>query len=770
MNESLMTPIVEALGWTLLHAVWQIALIAMLLRIVLWIVPRERAVLRYHAALSALVLIVGWSGFEFTTQYQTFQAQQAHQAATTGERLEIDLAQLAGNFLQTGSDEALELSSLIKPYLPIAVVIWLLGILFMTTRLLGGQWLLYQWRRRRSEAVSDHWQRKLDRYARRIGLKKHIQMLQADWVREPITFGHVKPVILVPVGMLTGMAPEQVEAILWHELAHIRRADFLVNWLQSWVEVLFFFHPLVWWISASVRESREHCCDDLAVRHCRDPWLYAEALTRLPASVQQFKPSLAMSAKGNLDSVKNRIVRLISVDNRPTPILKVVLCSMVLLFGLSVWAVNGNEQTARNIRLKLHPNVTNSQIDVLVEDLRGIGVEMGDIEMQREGQSLKSLSAIFRYQHEDEKRAALLRTKENLTQLELLDLVDGTEIISTSFKIILKNGSSFSVSIDEKWLVRQEKNVVFGNPHPGFELPKELRKNARSSEDKVHYYLNGEKLVHRVVEPTPDVIQNLRPEDILSMDVIKISPENTELFAQNVLAEIRFTLHEGIIFEGGKLYPSGNIKEFVLPLKEEENPPYLVLDGQAVDDIDLEADEIERIDIFKGDKAVALYGEEARNGAVVVVSKKGVKPEIHRHQDEHKDTHIDGSVLPAPPIPINGLILLDGAAVTAKELGEVGDEIEEFYVVKGEEVVAEYGEAAKDGVIFVTTKKGKDKNKDFKNYFKLDKKDHKKATQKLKDKEKDGFKTKVKIRGDKDKEPLYVIDGKIADPKDLEPD
>src|SRR5438045_2418615 len=116
------------------------------------------------------------------------------------------------------------------------------------------------------------------RLAARLRVNRPVRLLQSALVHVPAVLGCVRPVILLPASALTGLTPLQLEALLAHELAHVRRYDYLVNLVQSVIETLLFYHPAVWWISARVRDEREHCCDDLAVAVCGDPHFYASAL------------------------------------------------------------------------------------------------------------------------------------------------------------------------------------------------------------------------------------------------------------------------------------------------------------------------------------------------------------------------------------------------------------------------------------------------------------------------------------------------------------
>ena len=133
-------------------------------------------------------------------------------------------------------------------------------------------------------------------------------MLESAAVTVPTLVGWVRPVVLLPAAALSGLTPEQLEAILAHELAHVRRHDYLVNLLQSLVETLLFYHPAVWWVSAEVRAEREHCCDDLAVAVCGDRLVYVSALAEL-TSMERRAFALAATDGSLLDRVRRILGR-----------------------------------------------------------------------------------------------------------------------------------------------------------------------------------------------------------------------------------------------------------------------------------------------------------------------------------------------------------------------------------------------------------------------------------------------------------------------------
>ena len=150
-------------------------------------------------------------------------------------------------------------------YLPWLAPFWIAGVLFFQLRGVAG-WMAARGLRRRGVcAATLFWQERIDRLAARVRLSRPVTLLESCVAEVPVVIGYVRPVILMPVGLLAGLPAGQVEAILLHELAHIRRHDYLVNLMQIVVEGLVFYHPAVWWISGVIRAERENCCDDLVV-------------------------------------------------------------------------------------------------------------------------------------------------------------------------------------------------------------------------------------------------------------------------------------------------------------------------------------------------------------------------------------------------------------------------------------------------------------------------------------------------------------------------
>jgi GWxTD domain-containing protein len=310
----------DALGWTLLHTIWEGAAIALLLAVVFCFLRSART--RYLAACSALAATV--IGLAITLSYfvplDPFVAQSAPvlQSAPAGFG--------AGSliFLSRAGNKA-ELPQWIA-------VTWLIGIALFQMRALGGWFAVSRLRRTGVFAASDAWQLRLSGLAAQVRIARPVMLLESSLTRVPVVIGHLKPVILAPVGLLTGLPAAQIEAILLHELAHIRRHDYLINLLQTVAEGILFYHPAIWWISNVIRAERENCCDDVVVAANGDAHQYAIALTALAES----SSDLAMAASGG--NVVNRVRRLLQQPEGPRaglgPVviagLIVVVCAMGL--------------------------------------------------------------------------------------------------------------------------------------------------------------------------------------------------------------------------------------------------------------------------------------------------------------------------------------------------------------------------------------------------------------------------------------------------------
>ena len=193
------------------------------------------------------------------------------------------------------------------PFLSWVVAFWLTGATAFSLRLLGGWILAERLRSTKVRPAPAEWQRTLDQLKTRISVSRPVRLLVSGLLQAPAAIGWLRPMVLVPAGALAGLPAAQIEVLLLHELAHIRRQDYLVHILQSIFEAVFFYHPAVWWISGHMRAERELCCDDIAVSITGDAAIYARALAEFD-SARWNRPTVVAANGGSL---ADRIARLL---------------------------------------------------------------------------------------------------------------------------------------------------------------------------------------------------------------------------------------------------------------------------------------------------------------------------------------------------------------------------------------------------------------------------------------------------------------------------
>jgi beta-lactamase regulating signal transducer with metallopeptidase domain len=308
-----MNPLVQAVGWTLLHFIWQGAVIALTAAIVLSLLEDRSARLRYAVSCASLVVMLLMPA---VTMLAVSSAGAPPPSLAVGsERLMPNGSSPEPPFLPfepsaRGDGRVWRSVPDAEAALGAIVATWATGVMFLAVRLAGGWWRVRRLHQVALASTPSRWQDACGRLANRIGLRKAIRVVESTFIDTPAVVGWLKPVIVLPVAAITCLSPAQIEAILAHELAHIRRHDYLVNLAQTLVETLLFYHPAVWWLSARVRTEREYCCDDVAVAWSGDAVGYAAALADLESTRSSRRP-LALAATGG--SLLDRVGRLLQV-------------------------------------------------------------------------------------------------------------------------------------------------------------------------------------------------------------------------------------------------------------------------------------------------------------------------------------------------------------------------------------------------------------------------------------------------------------------------
>jgi beta-lactamase regulating signal transducer with metallopeptidase domain/HEAT repeat protein len=293
--------IVESVGWVLVHFVWQGIAIALALAAVLSLTSAAQSALRYALSCAALLMMLGAviattasvvsrdrdplpTLTRTTTPIEAPVAEPAAAAARDRQARPGD-ARGSGRGPSRTDDVSASAIAALRPIvaaaMPWLVIAWAVGVLLLSIRLVGGWWRTRRLRVDGVGPVPDWCHARLAALAERLRIRRPVAILSSVRVRVPIVLGHLTPVIVVPASVLAGLSVAQLEAIIAHELAHVRRHDYLVNLAQTVIETLLFYHPAVWWVSRQIRDAREHCCDDLAVSVCSSRQAYVHALLGL---------------------------------------------------------------------------------------------------------------------------------------------------------------------------------------------------------------------------------------------------------------------------------------------------------------------------------------------------------------------------------------------------------------------------------------------------------------------------------------------------------
>jgi beta-lactamase regulating signal transducer with metallopeptidase domain len=296
ITEFFSNPLAKTLGWTLVHSLWQILAITLVyFAIVLF---TKKASYRYWSGMSLLLLQFMASGITFFVISAFSSSEKTFAGVALAPKM-LSSVQVMLSYLQTN--------------LPLVVGIWVLGCAILFSRLILG----YLWVNSLKNSPKNQFDEKLTQILldikQKMNITKNVQVKVSRIVSLPMIMGVLKPVILIPAGLVSGFSQEQLETILAHELAHLKRHDFLLNGLQSVLDVIYFFHPAMWLLSAQIRKERENCCDDLALEVSGSKLLLAKTLVQLQETI--YTPKLAMAFGKRSYSLLERVQRIVGIGS-----------------------------------------------------------------------------------------------------------------------------------------------------------------------------------------------------------------------------------------------------------------------------------------------------------------------------------------------------------------------------------------------------------------------------------------------------------------------
>jgi bla regulator protein BlaR1 len=334
------------LGWTLIHSIWLGTLVALHLAAMRRLLGRCSSNTRYVMSCAALVVFVALTtSAYFATSAAEPSSHAIDHAKPTGSNLGASIAgsaqfavsapPLAPNPLWTVALRAIDSS------LPSIALLWLVGVtaiaLWQISAWIGARRVGRSARPLRDSALSQT----VVSIARNMKIRRHVKIFESALVKVPTLIGWLSPAILLPVGLIGGLSPSHLRAILAHEFAHVRRHDYLINLLQTVAETLFFFHPAVWYISVQIRSEREACCDDIVIAGGTEALTYAQSLLCIAQralameNISTLSTSIAMGAVGKPSELRRRVGRLLGSEERPPRFARGWAIPLLVIAGLA---------------------------------------------------------------------------------------------------------------------------------------------------------------------------------------------------------------------------------------------------------------------------------------------------------------------------------------------------------------------------------------------------------------------------------------------------
>lgn len=409
---------VELLGWMLIHSLWQVAMIVVGAGILLWLLRKRSAHLRYLVGCAAMALSLAMLPMTFWwLRPAGSDAPQAvnstNEAAADEYRPESRQRESLALIPEPGSAIVLPPASIesdesppnatvetfqtalprdllhpidseshflrnvkvwIQPYLAWLVSAWAVGVLLLSARPVLGWWYVNQLCRSGLSNVDEALTSTVARLSRSFGIRQTVAIFQSALVEVPCVIGAWKPIILLPATVLTGLTVDQLEAVLAHELAHIRRFDFVVNILQTLVETLLFYHPAIWWLSGRIRQERENCCDDLAIRLSGDAASYAQMLVSVERLRGRIAPATVAAGGGSLVARIRRLTAPPPTESRSGVWNAIILGAMVIM--LAAWAWSTSPPSHAQTDDSLSPGDTSQQQSPATRAVPGPGSQV----------------------------------------------------------------------------------------------------------------------------------------------------------------------------------------------------------------------------------------------------------------------------------------------------------------------------------------------------------------------------------------------------------
>ena len=443
---------IKAICWTLIHSLWIGLIIAALAGLVITFTRKSAADVRYRLLCGVLVLFILSVSITFYVESRSAVAGPANPDHVnvvisyndagivhhTNPAAPISTANKALNFLNL--------------HINVVFLVWLLFFVMKSLKMASGLLYIQRLRSYKVHEVAEEFKHKIELFSRQIGIGRTVRLVQSELVKVPVAVGWLKPVVLLPIGIILQLSTEQLESILWHELAHIRRRDYLVNILQGLVETVFFFNPGLLWLSSLIRDEREACCDDIVLGQMSQKANYLEALLSFGFEGNK-QAGLAMGI-GSGSQLRNRLKRMISQENKRLSIAEKAVLSFGLILLLVFTTIPKNSAFAKHIAL-------------------GLKAAAGAAAKKNAQINLNSVAILLNVQHKAvQVNADTIRLKRDTIHFTSLRFKDSNaDVTNCDIMAVDDHGNDYHLTMVDNKLAGLELNgvKVAGAQLPGYE-------------------------------------------------------------------------------------------------------------------------------------------------------------------------------------------------------------------------------------------------------------------------------------------------------------
>lgn len=320
-----MNILIQSTGLAIIDSIWQCCVVYFILRLILLILPSNYSATRYNLSVAALFFQLGWFFFTISANYTAISlALSSYSVVDNGTNV----------IFTNNKNLYTTILSWVTAHAQLIVIVYTLGIIIFLSRIVYNIAKVKSLKRNNISEPPPEWLQLLTNLKSRLRVWQNVVLKVSEKVTVPMVMGTIKPIILIPTSLVSNLSAKDIEAILIHELAHVKRYDYLINIIQLFIETTLFYNPFVWLITSIIRKEREHCCDDLVLKHTEEKLVYAKAL----ASLEQYRIQSAVPALGaasNKNQLLNRIKRIIEMKKSNINYTQLIVVLLIAIIALT---------------------------------------------------------------------------------------------------------------------------------------------------------------------------------------------------------------------------------------------------------------------------------------------------------------------------------------------------------------------------------------------------------------------------------------------------